>query len=64
MLGRMNVGVAGFEIYVYNIDFDVTANQVVNSFRHCGAILRWYFPRKEQQNMNFGKHRGFGFIYF
>ena len=60
----MNVGVAGYEIYVYNIDFDVTANQVVNMFRHCGPILRWYFPRKDAGNMNFGKHRGFGFIYF
>jgi RNA recognition motif-containing protein len=60
----MNPGVAGYEIYVYNIDFDVTANQVVNVFRGCGPIMRWYFPRKDPNKMNYGKHRGFGFIYF
>jgi RNA recognition motif-containing protein len=26
--------------------------------------LRWYFPRKDSAAMNYGKHRGFGFIYF
>ena len=35
-LGRLNAGVPGYEIFVNNVSFDSTANEVVNQFRHCG----------------------------
>jgi len=54
----------GYEIYVHNVSFDATANDVVNCFRHCGPLLKWYFPRKDSNKLNYGRHRGFGFIYF
>lgn len=52
------------EVYVYNVDYEATANDVVNKFRECGPIVKWYFPRKDPSKMNYGRHRGFGFIYF
>lgn len=63
-LGRLNTGVPGYEIFISNVSFDSTANDVVNCFRHCGPILRWYFPRKDPNLKNSGKHKGYGFIYF
>lgn len=36
-----------FEVYVHNVDFEVTANDVVNRFRGCGPIDHWKFPRKD-----------------
>ena len=55
---------SGFELFVNNIDFETTANEVVNQFRKCGFISHWYFPRKDPKQVNYGKHKGFGFIYF
>mmetsp|Transcript_2258 Transcript_2258/g.3411 ORF Transcript_2258/g.3411 Transcript_2258/m.3411 type:complete len:168 (+) Transcript_2258:612-1115(+) len=49
---------------VKNVNFDATANDVVNSFRHCGPISHWNFPRKDPNQRNYGKHKGFGYIYF
>jgi RNA recognition motif-containing protein len=42
-----NEGQEIFEVYIHNVDFEVTANDVVNQFRHCGPIDHWKFPRKD-----------------
>jgi RNA recognition motif-containing protein len=60
----MKKGHPEYQVYVHNVDFEVTANAVIERFRHCGLILRWHFPRKEANRVNHGRHRGFGFIYF
>lgn len=46
------------------MDFDATANDVISVLRPCGPLLKWFFPRKDPKAKMFGKHKGYGFVYF
>ena len=59
-----NQQIEGYEIYLQNINFQATANEVVALFRDCGQVIRWHFPRVDPSKPNFGRHRGFGYVFF
>ena len=51
-MNDINENELGFKIFVRNIDFEITVNEVINKFKKCGHILKWHFPRKDPSKIN------------